>query len=119
MELTGLTPKNADLIAHGMCDYSMRPLDVEPEPGSRGYQRGMKAKSWSCTITSFDAGRPTVRAIRDNPDDADRDARLRFMALFAKGQKIDSISDNPNREVKKKPKPPTQVNLDEEAASLI
>jgi hypothetical protein len=119
MELTGKTPTNAELIAVGMADYSLRGVEVEPTPGVRGYQKGMKAKAWSCTITGFDAVRPLVRAIRDNPDEADRDARLRFIAIFSKGHKIDAVSDIPKNDVQKKIKPQTKVDLDDEAASLI
>lgn len=118
-ELTGPTPKTTDLIAHGMYDYSLRAMDLDPPPGNRGTQRGTKAQTWSCTITSMDAARPLVRALRDNPDEADRDARLRFMALFAHKKNLEPISENPNREIKKKPKPPAEIELDEDAASLI
>lgn len=124
MELTGPTPKTPDLIACGMCDYSLRALEVEPTPGNRGYQAGTKAVSWSCTIISFDPIRPSVRAIRDNPDEADRDARLRFMALFSgkikQGQKLpEAISDNPRTANVKKIKGVVKDELDDDAASLI
>jgi hypothetical protein len=119
MELTGPTPKWSDLIAHGMADYSLRAVEFDPPVGSRGIQAENKPTSWSCTITSTSASRPMIRALRDNPDEADRDARLRFMAIFAKGKKLDTISANPKQEKKPKPKPAAKVELDDEASSLI
>lgn len=124
MELTGPTPKTTDLIACGMSHYDLRPVDVEPTPGNRGYQAGTKALTWSCSISSFDPIRPSVRAIRDDPDEADRDARLRFMALFSgrikQGQKLpDSISENPRTAIVKKIKGVVKDDLDDDAASLI
>ena len=119
MELSGPTPKWSDLIAHGMCDYSLCALDFDPPVGSRGIQESNKPTSWSCTITSTSASRPMVRALRDNPDEADRDARLRFMAIFAKGKKTDTVSENPNRVKKPAAKPAPKVELDDDAASLI
>ncbi len=119
MELAGPTPSWKDLIAHGMADYSLRAVDFDPPVGSRGIQASNKPTAWSCTITSTSAARPMVRALRDDPAEADRDARLRYMAIFAKGKKLDAISENPSRVKKPKEKPPVIEELDDDAASLI
>lgn len=116
------TPTWGDLIACGMYDYSLRASEIDPPVGNRGTQQGMKAVSWSCTITSFSAARPLVRALRDDPVEADRDARLRFMALFGKNAKpadakLPPIMENPRHSKPKKA--PAIADLDAEAASLI
>lgn len=112
------TPKMTTLIAAGMYDYSLRASTFIPAIGTRGIQTENKPTSWSCTITSLNASRPLVRAIRNNPDDAERDARLRFMAIF-KGKNVHAISPNPEQVEKAKPKPAKVGELDEDAASLI
>lgn len=119
MELTGATPKWSDLIAHGMADYSLRAVEFDSPVGSRGIQAENKPISWSCTITSTNASRPMIRALRDNPDEADHDARLRFMAVFAKGKKLDTISASSKQVEKPKPKRAAEAEPDDEALSLI
>lgn len=120
MDLTGPTPKITDLIAHGMCDYSLRAVEFDPPVGNRGIQATSKPTHWSCTITSTNAARPMVRALRANPDEAERDARLRFMAIFAKNKKdLSPISEEPKPEKKTKPKSAVSRELDEEASSLL
>lgn len=120
MDLSGPTPKITDLIAHGMCDYSLRAVEFDPPVGNRGIQASSKPVTWSCTITSTNAARPMVRALRANPDEAERDARLRYMAIFAKGKKdIHPISEEPKPEKKAKPKPVVSTTLDDEASSLL
>jgi hypothetical protein len=116
------TPTWGDLIACGMYDYSLRAAEIDPPVGNRGTQRDMKAVSWSCTITSFAADRPLVRALRDDPVEADRDARLRFMALFGKhakpsDAKLPPVMENPRHSQPKKAA--AKMDLDAEAASLI
>lgn len=115
------TPTLVDLVRCGMYDIMVRATELDPPPTNRGIQRGMKAVSWMCNITSMGADRPQVRAIRDTPEEAERDAKLRFMAIFDKGQKLDPVSENPNRVAKPKPKPvvKVEVELDQEAEDLI
>ena len=105
-------PTLSEMIALGMYDIQTRGTAIEPQPTNRGLQKNMKAMEWMTTITSFAADRPMIRAIRDNPEESDRDARLRFMAVFDKGQKLPPIMDNPSRAAKPKPvapKPPVKA----------
>lgn len=119
----GEIPSFSELIQAGMYDYSLRATEIDPPFDGRGPQASQKAVSWSCTITSFSAARPLIRAIRNNPEEADNDARLRFMAVFAgktnpTRKPLDPISEDPNRK-KTVRKSPELNDLSEEAASLI
>lgn len=104
-------PTISDMVRLGMYDIQTRGIAIDPTPGNKGLQRGMKAREWATSITCFDAGRPMIRAVRDTPEEADRDARLRFMAIFDKGQKLDPVMDHPSRANKPKPatKPPAKA----------
>lgn len=85
----------AELAKHGMADFDLRGVEFDPKPEGRGLQRGMKVLLWSATITSVDASRPTVRAIRKDPAEAFSDAAERFLLIFRDGKKLDSVLDRP------------------------
>lgn len=90
-------PSFSEMVKLGMYDIQTRGIAISPTPGNRGIERHMRAAEWMTTITSFDPGRPAIRAIRATPEESDRDARLRFMAIFDKGQKLDPVMDHPSR----------------------
>ncbi len=122
-ELTGPLPSLSDMIACGLYDYSLRAVVVDPAPGNRGLDRKMKGETWACSLTSFDHARPMVKVIRHDPAEADKDARLRFMALFSGRRKPSEPALNPVSDTTQKATPKSKVapvaDLDDDAASLI
>ena len=86
-----MVPRLADLMKHGMCDLLIRAADYEPPVGDRGIQPSSKPVSWAVTITSTDAARPLVRAIRADAEEALDAASDRFLAIFRDKKKLDSF----------------------------
>lgn len=113
------------MAALGMYDIQTRGTAIDPPPTNRGLQKNMKAMEWMTTITSFAADRPMIRAIRDTPEEADRDARLRFMAIFDKGQKqLAPVMEHPSRATSPKPAPkppakPAAAPADDDLDDLV
>lgn len=122
---TPRVPTLSEMAALGMYDIQTRGLSPDPAPTNRGLQKNMKATEWMTTITSFAADRPMIRAIRDTPEEADRDAKLRFMAIFEKGQDLDPVLDHPSRSSRAKPTPrkpapkATEVPTDDDLDDLV
>lgn len=77
-------PTLKQLADLGASEIDIRGVSFSPAPGNRGPQRGAKVVSWQATISSVDASRPSIRAIRDDPDEADHAARGLFMQMMAK-----------------------------------
>ena len=105
-------PTLAELAKLGMDCIDTRGIDYDPKPGSRGVQHGMKVLMWKTTITALDATKPMVVAIRASVEEADLDARLRFVQIMA-GKAVLAVSEPPEwaaaRKPKPAPKPPVKV----------
>lgn len=116
-----MVPKLTDLIKHGMADLSVRAFDFDPPVGARGIQPSNKPVSWGVTITSTDAARPMVRAVRPDAAEALEAASERFLAIFRDKKKLDPFEHaQPAAKPKKAaPKPKPEVEPDDDFDDLI
>jgi len=109
----------AQLAKLGAMDIDLRGIKFDPEPGARGVQASMKVLIWQATITPKAADRPMIRAIREDPDEADHDARTMFVQMMGKkpGEFTETVSTPAEwtaaAKAKAPPKPKPRPAVDE------
>lgn len=107
MKLIPLT----ELAKLGLAASDVRGIEFNPPPGARGLNAKMKVTMWQATLTHLDAARPMIRAIRENPDEAEHDARALFVTMMTKkpGEPFSPVSTpaawTASAKVKTTPKP--------------
>lgn len=102
----------SQLAKSGMCHIDTRGIEFDPPVGNRGLQRGTKVTMWKCSITTVDAARPTIVAIRSDPDDAENAAKALFVEMMtkkdwspARAVSVPEGYDKPSRAAPKNPGP--------------
>lgn len=102
-------PTLLELTKLGMDCIDIRGIEYDPPLGSRGTQKGMKVVKWKASIISVNAAKPMIIAIRETAEEADLDARLRFVAVMS-GKSVDAISTlTATAKPKAAPKPPVKA----------
>ena len=88
----------SELAKMGVADITTRGIEFDPPPGNRGLQRGMRVTMWKCSITSLDASKPMIVAIRPDATDAENAAKALFVEMVGRkvGQPFETVSVPPD-----------------------
>lgn len=85
-------PTIAELTKLGCSEVLVRVSSYVPEPGNRGPDASMKPVQWQAIVKHVNAGLPWAVAVRPDPDEAERDARLRFVEMNDKPHKVAALA---------------------------
>lgn len=77
-------PNLAALIPLGAADVQINVSQYDPAPGARGPDESMTPVRWQAIVKHRNASRPWAVAVRDDPDEALRDACALFVEMNSK-----------------------------------
>lgn len=76
----------------GASEVLVRVCEYDHEVGARGPESHMTPKKWQAIVKHYNASLPWAVAVREDPDEADRDARLLFVSMNDKPQKTAALA---------------------------
>lgn len=109
------------LVKLGASDLRVWAIEFDPPPGPRGVQPGMKPTRWKCSISTQDAARPMISAVRGTALEAEAAAKALFVEMMGKrpGERVETFSDDAPVPKKAKPQPVVEDEDDSDIMDLV
>lgn len=74
----------AALVKLGACDIRTWAIEFNPPPGPRGTDKASKPTLWKCAISTADAARPMITAVRSIAEEAESAAKALFVEMVGR-----------------------------------